>query len=255
MDWIKRFFGAFDPTQGWSKHHKILTYVILIVLLVLLVFSWTIFRPERVIEKVTERVIELPAATLPAPPPTTIIKEVKEVEVIPLDVRNKLKSLEDENTALRLRIAGYEKDQVSVIIQTNIIGTITARQALDLIKASCPKTSSAGGLRAVEFSEADLISESIFKAWLAEDKTEDEALGDSWDYIAALEYKLRLQSGGKNIPFNRARRGDQTFAAVLLYDEVAKAARLYIFHPLDEENLKKIDPATPDQVIEYVHLD
>jgi len=260
MDWIKRFFGAFDPTQGWSKHHKILTYVILIVLLILLVCSWTVFRSERIVEKV----VEVPAATQPAPPPTTVVKEVvreviKEIEVVkevvPADIQNKLNNLEIENAALRQQLAGYEGDLVSVITSADIVGKITARQALDLIKLSCPRTSNTGGLRAVEFSEADLVSESVFRTWLAKDKTEDEALGDPWDYIAALEYKLRLQSGGKNIPINRARMGSQTLVAVILYDSVDAQARLYVFHPLDEEGMRKISPANPDQVIEYVHLD
>lgn len=262
-DWFKRFLGSFDPTQGWSKHHKILTYVISIVLLGLLIFSMA--TPNT---KVIERIIEVPAATQPVSPPT-IIKETK--EVIPLEIQDKLvqlekdkaglerdiDDLEEENADLKAQLVEGSKGQppVAVITEADVVGTITGRQALDLIKASCPKTSNTGGLRAVEFSTADLIQESVFKNWLAQDKTEQESLGDSWNYISALEYKLRLQPGGKNIPINRARMGSQTLVAVVLYDSVDKAARLYVFSPLDEGNIRKISPSNPDQVIEYVHLD
>ncbi|MFH1780958.1 MAG: hypothetical protein ABH841_03070 [Candidatus Nealsonbacteria bacterium] len=68
MNWWKRFLGSFDPTQGWSKGHKVLTYVVIIVLLVLLVCSLTVFKSERIVEKVVE--VQAKVST-PTPTPTS----------------------------------------------------------------------------------------------------------------------------------------------------------------------------------------
>lgn len=262
MAWkkTKSFFVAIGR---WIKNHRCcLGWILFIIVLIALIFSLVCCRSERIVvvpgptpsapPPVTITVVPAPVATpTPVPTPTPTVKEV-----IPPEVQAQLKQLQEENSILKERLAESEKAQVPVVItQNDIVGTITAREALDLIKLSCPRTSSAGGLRAVEFSTADLVTEDVFRKWLAQDKTENEALDDNWDYIAALQHNLRSQPGGRDIPINRARMGSQTLVAVVLYDNLERAPRLYIFDPLNESGIQKISPINPNQVIEYVHLD
>lgn len=251
--WLHWEFTMYSPewawwesVRKWCKKH----WYCLVAIALLLAFSiWSIVAPFPKLVEVRTVEIEAPKEML-APAPA----EPKIEYRIPQDVQDELKILREENPVLAAKLVAMEIPEI--ISSADIVGTITDPQTQDLLEKSCPSTNKRGGLRAVEYKKADLVPLTVFQKWLswAQDKIEKENLGESWHDISALNHSLRQQPGGKNIPFNRVRRGEETLAAVVLYDDVKdKTARLFIFRPLSA--LNRISPSNPDYAIHYIHLD
>jgi hypothetical protein len=177
------FFRSFSIKEGWSKAHKALIYLFILILVVMLIFSFTLFKTERVIERETiTQETSTGAVSITSDSLAKIInenstltaensrlaKEKQDLQAKVLSISREKDDLLSEKRRLIEVIDDLETREGSLVVApipapTEGVMIWTSFQALDLMRSTWPGTNKS---RIPVFSEAPVYSLEFYKELL-----------------------------------------------------------------------------------------
>lgn len=105
------FFAPFSVKAGWSQPHKAFMYAITVVLVVLLILSFTVLKTERVIEKTT---VETAPAVTETSESSDLADLVVKLAADNEDLKSENSELTAENSALEAENSGLEEENTKL---------------------------------------------------------------------------------------------------------------------------------------------